>query len=202
MADSDVTGLLRNLGSGDNTALDQLLPLVYAELRKMAGNHLRREPKGHTLQPTALVHEAYAKMVGQEQPNYRDRVHFLSIAAHVMREILIDHARSKATHKRGKGIEKFSLDEARDAGFERPAILIQLDDALRELERMDPQKSRLIEMRFFGGLTAEESSEVLQMPVNMVRKELRVAQAWLEREIHRDSASAGYRFRQFSRNKA
>jgi RNA polymerase sigma factor (TIGR02999 family) len=180
-----ITLLLRDFAQGDKTALDRLVPLVYTELRRIADGHLRRERRGHTLQPTALVHEAYARMVGQDQPEYGNRTQFLGIAAQVMRQILIDHARSKTAKKRGGGQESFALDEARDAAMERPASLVAIDDALTTLTKQDPQKARLVELRFFGGLTAEESAELLNLPVQTIRRELRVAQAWLRRELDR-----------------
>jgi RNA polymerase sigma-70 factor, ECF subfamily len=180
---TSVTTLLREFSAGDKSALDRLVPLVYGELRRVADGCLRREPTGHTLQPTALVHEAYERMVGQAAPECRDRSHFLAIAARVMRQILTDHARGKYADKRGGRQERFTIDEARDAPLERPAVMIRVDDALGALENLDPRKARLIEMRFFGGLTAEESAEVLDLPVQVVRRELRVAQAWLQREL-------------------
>lgn len=185
-----ITVLLHAFSDGDKAALNDLIPLVYAELRKIADGHLRHERPGHTLQPTALVHEAYARLIEQKQPDYRDRVHFLAVAAQVMRQILIDHARRKFAAKRGGSRPKYSLDEACDAAVEKPSLMIDLDDALKALETHDPMKARLIEMRFFGGLTAEESAEVLRLPVNEVRRGLRIAQAWLQRELDRTAAEA------------
>ena len=182
-----ITVLVHEYANGDKGALDRLLPLVYAELRRIAQKHLRDERPGHTLQPTALVHEMYAKLAGQAAPDLHDRVHFLSVAAHVMRQILIDHARTKYAQKRGGRQEKLSLDQAQGACMEKPAIMVRIDDALNELARHDPRKARIIEMRFFGGLTAEESAAVLKLPVNVVRRELRVAQAWLQRELDHGS---------------
>ncbi len=131
------------------------------------------------------MHEAYARLIEQKQPDYRNRVHFLAVAAQVMRQILIDHARKKFAAKRGGSRPKYSLDEACDAAIEKPSLMIDLDDALKALEAHDALKARLIEMRFFGGLTAEESADVLNMPVNDVRRGLRIAQAWLQRELDR-----------------
>ena len=142
------------------------------------------------LQPTALVHEMYARLAVQAPPDVRDRIHFLSVAAQVMRQILIDHARTKYAQKRGGRQEKLSLDEAQEVCLETPAIRVRIDDALNELARQDARKAKLIEMRFFGGLTAEESAGVLGLPVNVVRRELRVAQAWLQRELSQDSVGA------------
>jgi len=185
LPDEPITLLLQRFADGDKDALDRLIPLVYSELQRLARGYLRNEHPGHTLQPTALVHEAYARLVKQDQPDYRSRAHFLGTAAHIMRQILIDHARTRNAEKRGSGSPKFSLDEAIGVPVARPDILIAMDDALEELLRKDPVKARLIEMRFFGGLTAEESSNVLSMSVPEVRRHLRVAQAWLQRELDR-----------------
>jgi RNA polymerase sigma factor (TIGR02999 family) len=188
--DRPITLLLQAFASGDKTALNHLIPLVYSELRRIADGHLRNERPGHTLQPTALVHEAYARLIEQKQPDYRNRVHFLAVAAQVMRQILIDHARKKFAAKRGGSRPKYSLDEACDAAIEKPSLMIDLDDALKALEAHDALKARLIEMRFFGGLTAEESADVLEMPVSDVRRGLRIAQAWLQRELDRSAGEA------------
>jgi RNA polymerase sigma factor (TIGR02999 family) len=181
---SSITVLVHEYANGDRSALDRLLPLVYSELRRIAQKHLRDERPGHTLQPTALVHEMYAKLAAQSAPEVRDRIHFLSVAAHVMRQILIDHARTKYAQKRGGRQPKLSLDEAGDSCVEKPAIMVRIDDALNELANQDARKARLIEMRFLGGLTAEESAVVLELPVNVVRRDLRVAQAWLQRALN------------------
>ena len=184
MPESDpITLLLKDFAEGDKSALDRLVPLMYPELRKLAGGYLRNERPGHTLQPTALVHEAYARLVDQNQPDYRNRTHFMAVAAHVMRQILIDHARSRDAQKRGGGVSKISFDEALGVASQRPSMMVAIDDALLELSRKDAVKARLIEMRFFGGMTAEDSAEVLDMPVPEVRRHLRVAQAWLQREL-------------------
>jgi RNA polymerase sigma-70 factor, ECF subfamily len=190
---SSITALVHEYANGDKAALDRVLPLVYSELRRIARKHLRDERADHTLQPTALVHETYARLIGQTPPDIRDRIHFLSLAACVMRQILIDHARTKYAQKRGGRQEKLSLNEAQDACMVKPAIMVRIDDALNQLARQDPRKARLIEMRFFGGLTAEESAAVLELPVNTVRRDLRVAQAWLQRELNQrsDEASKG-----------
>jgi len=189
MGAQPITLLLREFASGDKGALDRLIPLIYDELRRLADRHLSRERTGHTLQATALVHEAYVRMVGKDQPDYRSRAHFLGVAARQMRQVLIDHARTRNAQKRGGGEPDYSLDESIDAPVEQPVSLIAVDDALQALERRDPRKARLIEMRFFGGLTAEESADVLDLPVERVRSELRLAQAWLQRELDGDSRS-------------
>jgi RNA polymerase sigma factor (TIGR02999 family) len=176
--------MLQRFAEGDKDALDRLMPLVYAELRRLASSFLSRESVGHTLQPTALVHEAYARMVGQQQPAFKSRAHFLSIAAKVMRQILIDYARKRKADKRGSGMPKMTLEDACGAAVERPAVMIALSDALEELEKKDARKARLIEMRYFGGLTLEESAEVAGITLESVRYELRLAQAWLHRELN------------------
>jgi len=188
--EKSVTLLLKDLANGDREALNLLIPVFYAELRRIADGYLRNERPGHTLQPTALVHELYARIQNQQQPDYNSRAHFLGVAAGVMRQILIDHARGKYAAKRGGNQPRFSLEEAIDAAVEQPSQIIAVDDALKELDRRDPHKARLVEMRFFGGLTAEESAEVLQLPVATVRRELRLAQAWLQRELDQSKTSA------------
>jgi RNA polymerase sigma-70 factor (ECF subfamily) len=188
--DLQIVSLLQDFTEGKKEALDRLIPLVYVELRKIADGYLRGERSGHTLQPTALVNELYTRLIRQDQPDYRSRSHFLGVASQVMRQILIDHARTKFAAKRGGAQPKLSLDEAYDSAMERPSVMVRIDDALKDLDRHDPRKARLIELRFFGGLTLEESAAVLDLPLNTVRRELRVAQAWLHRELARDAAPA------------
>jgi len=178
-----ITLLLKEFAAGDKRALDSLVPLLYPEIRRLARGYISNERPGHTLQATALVHEAYARLVKQDQPDYRNRAHFLAVAAQVMRQILIDHARARNAEKRGGGAAKVMFDQALSIATERPSMMIAIDDALSELARQDALKSRLIEMRFFGGMTAEECSEVTNIPVTEVRRHLRVAQAWLQREL-------------------
>lgn len=185
MHEEPVTILLRQFSAGDKQALDRLMPVVYAELQKLAASYLSSERHGHTLQPTALVHELYARLVKQDQPDYQSRCHFMGVAAQVMRQILIDHARTRNAAKRGSGANQVSIEESGDLPIDRPSMLVAIDDALQELARHDPIKARLVEMRFFGGLTAEESAEATGMPVLEVRRHLRVAQAWLQRELDR-----------------
>jgi len=146
---------------------------------------MRNERTAHTLQSTALVHEAYARLVKQNQPDYSSRAHFMGVAAHIMRQILIDHARASNAEKRGGKVAKVSLDEATDMAAERLSAIIAIDDALRELERNDPLKAQLVEMRFFGGMTAEDSAEVLKITAGQVRRQLRIGQAWLQRALDR-----------------
>jgi RNA polymerase sigma factor (TIGR02999 family) len=183
-----VTTLVHNYANGDRASLNSLLPLVYPELRRMAQRHLRNERPDHTLQATALVSELYVHLNGQAPPAVHDRPHFLAVASQVMRQVLVDHARTKYAQKRGGRQEMLPLDESLDACMEKPGILEQVDDALDQLARHDPRKAQLIEMRFFGGLTAEESAGALGLPVQVVRRELRVAQAWLQRELQQTSA--------------
>lgn len=184
--DEPITILLQKFAEGDKSAIDRLVPLLYPELKKLARSYMRNENVGHTLQPTALVHQAYMRLVKQDQPDFRSRAHFLGVAAHVMRQILIDHARIRDAEKRGGGAAKLSLEAVDVGSADRPPLILALDDALKELARTDPLKGQLIEIRFFGGLTAEESAEVLNIPVTEVRRHLRVAQAWLLRELNED----------------
>jgi RNA polymerase sigma factor (TIGR02999 family) len=185
MDSSSLTLLLSEVKSGDKAALDRLVPLAYAELRRLADSYLRRERGDHTLQPTALVHEAYVRLVGQHQPDYRNRAHFFGVAAQVMRQILVDHARSHNAGKRGGGEAKVPLEVVADVSYSSPQAFLDLDLALRKLDERDPRKARVIEMRYFGGLTAEESAEVLDVSVETIRRDLRLAQAWLQRELTR-----------------
>ena len=166
--------------------MNALIPLVYDELKKLARAHLRRELNAITLQTTALVHEAFLKLAGSQHPSYENRAHFYGIASRLMRQILVDTARAKAAEKRTAAGE-VALDE----GPRPDRTLLALDDALHWLEKTDPQKARLIEMRYFVGMTAEESSAALSIPVHVVRRDLRLAQAWLRREMAGDHYSAG-----------
>jgi RNA polymerase sigma-70 factor, ECF subfamily len=184
-----ITTLLREFAAGNKAALDRLMALLYPELRRLARGYMRNERTGHTLQPTALVHEAYTRLVKQNQPDYNSRAHFMGVAAHIMRQILIDHARASNAEKRGGKVAKVPLDEVTDMAAERPSAMIAIDDALRELERNDPLKAQLVEMRFFGGMTAEDSAEVLKITAAQVRRQLRVGQAWLQRALDRTAAS-------------
>src|SRR5215468_5343386 len=159
-----ITLLLRDLRNGDQKALDQLVPLVYAELHRIASGYLRGEGAGHILQPTALVHEAYLRLIGQRQPEYQNRSHFFGVAAHVMRQILTDHARKSCAIKRGGMAASVPLDDALAIANDQPAVVLALDDALKALQQTDERKAKLLEMRFFGGLTAEESAEAMQLP--------------------------------------
>jgi RNA polymerase sigma-70 factor, ECF subfamily len=176
----EVTQLLKRLGSGDKGALDEVFPLVYQELRKIARGYLIRESAAHTLQPTELIHEAYVRMVQQSHPDYASRVHFYGISARIMRQILVDHARRRQARKRsGEG----PVCETVQFSAERPIGILALDQALDRLSSVDGRKSSLVEMRFFGGMTAEEISEYASLPVHTVRRELQLAQAWLHKEL-------------------
>jgi RNA polymerase sigma factor (TIGR02999 family) len=182
-APENVTALLRRWQQGDQAATEELLPLVYGELRRIARRHLRGERHGHTLEATALVHEVYLRLSGGDELHWNDRVHFYAVAAQMMRRVLVDHARGRGAAKRGGSVVKVSLDEARDPAVESGADVVALDDALASLEALDPRKSRIVELRFFGGLTLEETAAVLGISVPTVVKETRLARAWLHRQI-------------------
>jgi RNA polymerase sigma factor (TIGR02999 family) len=179
----EVTQLLVDWGNGNQAALDQLIPLVYTELRQLARHYMRRERLGHTIQTTALIHEAYLRLVDQNQVRWENRAHFLGIAARLMRQILIEHARRRTRAKRGGGVGTISLDEAAIVSQARATELLTLDDALERLAAIDPRKSRVVELRFFGGLSTKEAAEVLNVAPNTVLRDWRMAKAWLHREI-------------------
>ena len=179
-----ITVLLDRMRSGDGAAVDELIPLVYPELRHMAASYLRTERKEHTLQPTALVHEAYLRLMGSSAlPDFQSRAHFFGVASQVMRQILVDAARRVKSAKRTIPGTRVEIIEALDAAELDLDLVTRVDDALEALAKKDKTLAKLVEMRFFGGLTGEESAEVLHMPVREVRKQLRVAQAWLQREL-------------------
>lgn len=179
----NVTQLLIELSNGDRDAVDILLPVIYDELRKLAANYLRRERPDHTLQPTALVHEAYLRLVDQTRVNWQNRAHFFGVAAQIMRRLLVDHARKHNAEKRGQDFQKLSLDENIDRPIERSAELIALDDALKALAAFDGQKARIVELRYFGGLTVEETADVLGVTPITVKRHWRLAKAWLYGEM-------------------
>jgi len=180
----DVTQLLIDWSDGNREALDKLLPLVYQELRRLADRYLRRERSDHTLQATALVHEAYLKLIDQRNVHWQNRAHFFGVAAQAMRRILVDHARSHQSAKRGSGGLKLSIDEGLEVSEEQPAAdMVALDDALNALAEIDPQKSRIVELRFFGGLSIEETAEVLGIGTATVIRQWRMAKAWLYNEV-------------------
>lgn len=171
---------------GDRTALDEMLPQVYAELKRLAGYHLARERVGHTLQTTALVHEAFLRLVDQRHIDWKNRAQFLGMAAEMMRRILINHARKRDAVKRGAGAQRISLSEV-ERDFKQPNLdLIALDDALTELQKLDPRKGQLIELKFFGGMTGEEIAEVMQISTATVDREWKLARAWLYRAMARN----------------
>jgi RNA polymerase sigma factor (TIGR02999 family) len=180
---AEITRLLQAWGGGDAAALESLTPLVYAELRRMARRSMRRENPGHTLQPTALVNEAYLRLVDIAQVRWQDRAHFFAVAAQTMRRILVDAARARVAGKRGGGAVHVNLDESIDAMPDRGSQLVALDDALEALARLDPRKAKVIEMRFFGGLSVEETAEVLRISADTVMRDWKMARAWLMREL-------------------
>jgi RNA polymerase sigma factor (TIGR02999 family) len=186
----EITRLLADWSNGDRQALEKLTPLVYDELRRLAGRYLRQERAGHTLQSTALVHEAYMKLVGQNNVRWQNRAHFFGIAAQMIRRILVDYARAKHAEKRGSGAAQLSLDEAIALPGGKDLDLVALDDALKGLAKIDDRQSRLVELRFFTGLTIEETAEVMQMSVATAKRDWVSAKAWLSREIRRQSAHA------------
>ena len=178
-----ITQLLLDWGNGNGQALEKLTPLVYDELRRLAARYLRRERHDHTLQSTALVHEAWLRLVDQRQIHWQNRAQFFGLAAEMIRRILIDHARNRQAAKRGDGAIKLSLDEAMATPASRDFDLLALDDALADLARLDPQQSRLVELRFFAGLSVEESAAVLGVSPATVKREWATAKAWLYRAL-------------------
>ncbi len=180
---TDVTQLLSKAQSGDENALNELLPLVYNELRRVAANQLKSERGDHTLQATALVHEAYIRLLEQREVDWRNRAHFFSIASEMMRRILVNYAIQRNAQKRGDGATKIALDEAISFSNQRDFDLVSLDDALKSLEKLDEKQAKIVELRFFGGLTIEETAEVLEISDSTVKREWRMAKAWLKTQI-------------------
>ena len=178
-----MTSLLHRLREGDRAALNPLVAIVYPELHRIAEGYLRQERPSHVVQPTVLVHEAYLRLVQKGPDAYHNRAHFFGVAASLMRQILVDHARSRNAAKRGGAALTLALDESLDSGAVKPPPIIAIDDALRSLAATDEIKARLVELRFFGGLTAEEIAEYQAMSVHRVRHEIRLALAWLHREV-------------------
>jgi RNA polymerase sigma factor (TIGR02999 family) len=183
-----VSKLLRNWGQGDQAAREALIPLVYDELRRLARRHLRRERPDHTLQSAALVNEAYLRLIRQDQPQWQNRAHFFGVAAQLMRHILVDHARHRAAAKRGAGAPRLALDPEVALPREREVNLVALDDALTQLAVLDPQQGRVVELRFFGGLSIEETAVVLGISPATVKREWATARAWLQREMKSEDA--------------
>ena len=182
----EITALLAAWGNGDQAALDLLMPLVYDELRRMAHRYLGRERVGHTLQSAALVNEAYLKLLGERQMDWQNRAHFFAVAAQAMRQILVDYARTRNRDRRGGGAQRVSLVEALSVASEETAELVALDDALNGLAAFDERKSKVAELRFFGGLSVEETAEVLHVSSVTVMREWRLAKAWLYRELNKE----------------
>jgi RNA polymerase sigma factor (TIGR02999 family) len=180
---SPVTALLTRWRQGDSTALEELLPLVYNELRRIAARQLRRERPNHTLQPTALVHEVYLKLVDQHRIEWQSRAQFFGVAAQLIRRILVDHARNRRTAKRGAGTLTVTLNDAISEPVRQDIDLVKLDDALLSLATKDEQQSRVVELRFFGGLSIEETAEVLRISPSTVKRDWAAAKAWLYRDM-------------------
>ena len=180
----DITHLLIRWNSGDQAALDKLMPLVYGELRRLASNYLRRERQDHTLQPTALVNEAYLRLVQQRSANWQNRAQFYGVAAHLMRRILVDHARLKHAEKRGgAGQQRLSITSAGEVSTKPDLDVLALHEALEELATFDPQQSRIVELKFFGGLSIEETAEVMGLGHATVERDWKLARAWLRRKL-------------------
>jgi RNA polymerase sigma factor (TIGR02999 family) len=188
-ASHEVTALLLRWSEGDRDAFDRMLPLIYEECRRMAGRQLRSERAEHTLSPTALVHEMYLRLVDQRRATWRNRAQFFGVAAHLMRRILVDHARARKAQKRNLGRTLVSLDAALDVPEDsRISDVLAIDDALARLAALDPDQERIVEMRFFAGLTVEETAHVLGRSPRTVKREWQLAKAWLFRELQREAA--------------
>ena len=183
MTPGDVTQILLEFKKGSKDAQDQLIPLVYKELRRIAGAHLRREAANHSLQPTALVHEAYLRLVGITEIDWQSRAHFFSVASTVMRRILVDHARANRAGKRGGGEDTILLDEGLVPSASRAPEILALDDALQQLALLDERQAKIVEMRFFAGMTEEETGNVLGISARTVKRDWRIAKAWLFKEL-------------------
>ena len=180
---NEITPLLLRWSQGDQVALSLLVPIVYQELHRLAQGYLRRERSDHTLQPTALINEAYLRLVKHDFPEWQSRRHFYGVAAQVMRQVLVEHARAHAADKRGGGEQKCSLDDALTFSEEKAAGLVALDDALGALAQLDERKVRIIELRYFGGLSLEEMAETLGLSITTIGLEMRLARAWLRRAM-------------------
>jgi RNA polymerase sigma factor (TIGR02999 family) len=187
-AREQVTRLLVDWRAGDSRALDQLTPILYDELRRLARAHLAGERSAATLQPTALVHEAYLRLVAQDLHDFESRAHFFGVAAHLMRQILIDHARKRRSQKRGGGVSKVPVEDVGE--IQAPESMVELDDAMTALAAFDPRKCKVIELRFFGGFSADETAQALGVSVATVGREQRLAEAWLSREMKRAARPA------------
>lgn len=183
---NEITPLLLRWSQGDEVALSHLLPVVYQELHRLAQHYLRRERADHTLQPTALIHEAYLRLIKHDFPEWQSRSHFFGVAARLMRQILVEHARTHAADKRGGGVAELSLDEAWLYSSEKAEELVALDDALIALAKFDERKVRIIELRYFGGMSLEETATALNLSIATIGHETRLARAWLHREMSRN----------------
>jgi RNA polymerase sigma factor (TIGR02999 family) len=183
---ADITGLLRAWGSGNQAALEQLAPAVYAELHRMARHYMRRESPGHTLQATALVNEVYLRLVDAAQVGWQDRAHFFALSAEMMRRILVDAARARQSARRGGPARRVDLNAVPEVGLTRADELVALDDALHSLAEVDARKVKVIELRFFGGLSVEETAEVLHVSPRSVLRDWQLAKAWLQRELQKN----------------
>lgn len=183
MAETSVTSLLVRWCGGDGEALERLTPLIYTELRRLASAHFRNERAGHTLQPTALVHEAYLKLIALDQPDWSSRAHFMAAASRLMRQVLVDHSRKHRAAKRGGGEAVTVAGDHLPGSDGKPRDILALDDALASLAKVDPEKTRMIELRFFGGLTGEEIAHVMGISTATVTRSMRMAEAWLAREL-------------------
>jgi RNA polymerase sigma factor (TIGR02999 family) len=181
---ADVTRLLKAWSGGDRQALEDLLPVVQAEVRKLARSYLRRERADHTLQPTALVNEAYMRLIDQRNVQWQNRAHFFGIAAQMMRRVLVDHARMRQAEKRGSGEAALVLDDSIQV-IDRNLDFVAVDDALKALAQLDPRQAKIVELRFFGGLSIEETAEVIQLSPATVKREWASARVWLRRELER-----------------
>ena len=181
----EITQLLLAWSNGDQAALDKLAPLVYEELHRLAKSYMERESPGHTLQTTALIHEVWLRLVDGSQVQWKNRTHFYGICARLMRQILVEFARSHQSLKKGGDLNRITLDEAAVISYEREADLVALDDALISLARIDPRKSQVVELRFFGGLSVEETAEVMKVSPDTVLRDWRLAKRWLLRELKR-----------------
>lgn len=185
MVTQDITLMLKAWGNGDSEALEQLTGIVYDELHRLAHNHLRREQPGGLLQTSVLVNEAWLRLIDAERVDWQNRAHFFGISAQLMRQILVDFARHRQSQKRGGQLFRVTFDEAADLALEQAADLVALDDALQALTALDPRQSKVVELRFFGGLSIEETAEVLAVSPGTVRRDWRMARAWLFRELSR-----------------
>ena len=183
----DITELLAAWGGGDQSAFERLVPLVYAELKRIARRHMYRESEGHVLQTTALVHEAYVKLVSQKDPKWQDRAHFFAVSSQQMRRILVDTARARLRKKRGAESVTVSLEDAPMLSTSRAAEFIALDDALNELSKFDVRRSRVVEMRYFGGMSVEETAAAIHVSADTVMRDWKAAKAWLYTQLNRES---------------